>query len=188
MNLNNANRPPVPRKMPVALALKYIKEQHQLYYDRLQAFCLKLALGQKHKVPPMPEYTVVDCVFERCGQYDTRKHTLQYSLPYCVYVGEEYHEVVAHEMAHAFQRSTRFGDFNTAHGSTFLWMLCEARLQKLTPEMPNVITHDYPVRIVDRLAEELKAERGGSDHITLNPVRRKSLRDLMEERNRNNAG
>lgn len=181
--MNTANRKPIPRKMPIALAYKYIKEQHQLYYDRLKDFCRIAGI----RAPGFPFYTVVDCVFRHCGQYDPRKHTLQYSLPYCVYVGEEYHEVVAHEMAHAFQRATRFGDCNNSHGSTFVWMLSEARQQQLNPNMPNVIAHDYPVAVVDRLAEELKAERGGSDHITMQPVRFKTLKQLIEERNKRNA-
>lgn len=171
--MNTANR-----KLTEQAARQFINEQHAKYFDILQSFVRRMNV----KPPNMPTYTIVDCVFRHCGQYDPRKHDLQYSIPYCVYLGEEYSETIAHEMAHAFQRSMKTGDCNTPHGTTFLWLLAECGVD--VSDKRKAIYHDYPVRIVDRLAEELKQERGGSDHITLRPVRRKSLKDLMEERNR----
>lgn len=165
------------RKMLERDARVFIREQHNKYFEILHSFFRRMNV----KPPTEPDYTIVDCIFRHCGQYDPNKHTLQYSIPYCVHAGDEYHITVAHEMSHAFQRYMRTGDCNTPHGETFLWMLAECGID--VSDRKKTIFHPYNVVAVDRLAEELKRERGGSDHITMQPVRRKSLKELIAERN-----
>lgn len=166
----------IPRRMTEQQARQFIKEQHNYYYGRLDEFLRKLEL----KRPELPTYQSVDCVFRHCGQYNPRKHEVQYSIPYCVYLGEEYAETIAHEMSHAFQRSVKRDD--PAHGTTFLWLLAECGID--VSDKRKAIYHTYPVLTIDRLAEQLKEERGGSDHITMQPVRRKTLKELVAERNK----
>lgn len=155
-------------------AREFIYEQHAIYYNRLATFLA----GYDVVVPAMPTASITDAVYTHCGQYTPSLHQCQYSLPYCVFDGANYFATVAHEVSHSFQYA--LNQNAASHGREFLWLIAECGL----PNPKQQIYHSYPVAVVCRIADELKAMRGGvSDDISFT-TRRKSLKELMQERAR----
>lgn len=156
---------------------EFIKRNHEEYYKLLATFCKRMGLVN---IPDLPNIEIVDVVFRHCGQFNPTFNRCQYSLPYCAYEGDNYHQTIAHEMVHAFQRSVKPND-TAAHGHTFLWLLSECGIE----DVKNQIYHSIPYHVVEKVAEELKRLRGGyTEYVSMQSRQRKTLKDLIRERNK----
>lgn len=131
-------------------ARKLIEENHQYYFEILR----NAAKSYGKRFPKLPEIEISDAVYNACGQYNPATNVCKYSLPYAVYAGEHYKEIVAHEVSHAF--TDYFENSPPAHGKTFLFLLRDICGFKTATAF-----HSYPPRIVREVSETLAAMRGG---------------------------
>lgn len=131
-------------------ARRLIEENHHYFYDVLR----QAAKIYGKKFPGVPEIQISDAVYNACGQYNPATNVCKYSLPYAVYAGESYREIVAHEVTHAF--TGYFENSSPMHGKTFLYLLRDVCGFKSADAF-----HRYSPRIVREVSETLAAMRGG---------------------------
>lgn len=163
----------IERRFTERQAKTFIKDAHREAYDKL---LLATASFTPSHWPRAPTFTVTDSVFRHCGQYSPMENACQYSLAYCVHLGEEYRETIDHEVAHAF---VWFMHACGGHDERFFDMMRLAGY----PEPDRY--HSHPVLEIERLSEVLKAERlsaGGVINDISFGVRRKSLAERLKER------
>lgn len=115
--------------------IAWLHERHLFYFDVLARFCQTIAIP----IIECPDLMVVAyCKSAKTGgYYDRRKHRIMLLLPLRMLRKDDYDEVVAHEMCHAFgvHINARCNAKFQWHGELFYFLLnivCEKPKAKRT--------------------------------------------------------
>lgn len=174
---------PTNHKFTESEARCYITEQHAHYYQHLRYFAM--AVGFKpNDLPSLPAVKIVDAVNRYCGQYHPATNTCEYSLPFCVYEGEQYNETIAHEVCHCIHPRL-YGKSDPVHGKNFLWLLRDVcKFPKSNAKFDLTFAAAQKILLISQELIEMRAAAGsgGANDIVL--AARGNLRSMIEQLNK----